>query len=518
MLLASLAAGCGGCSHGPARNAEEFVDADAPLIVSVPSLGTLADHVDGLRSTARAAGNDVVVEWLASLAGDGALGFDIFTRAGQKAAGLDPDRSLAIGGSPSKGACVAIPYSNLDKLLTTLRHLGPEKTGATVVEKRKVGATPITVFAKSAGGDAVFAYAAQDDYLLVAMGEGPVEAVAAAATRKKEASAAAPGAFANAKTRVGARDVYLFVPKVPPGAYRFLPSAITAGLVVSADEIALRGYFPVGEGRADALSHVLVSGSTPMAELPADQPLYLRGGVDWSSVVRTLAGSAPASGAIQTLAAACQKAGLDFEKDLVGNLEPGFALSLGLAPTARLATMTNLDPTRQNPFENYSLVVLGHVKDAAKAQSVFAKLPPAIQAFGATITTRDLGGKPAYTANYQLGQGLSWMLRGNELVAAGGVAERLDSILSGGAGAPVTKAQFSAHASDALFSETGLAVALDLSRLREALKRTPSGFGPGAFMAAMIQGKLNDVAHFRPVLSVTPSDGGMVVDFATNVK
>jgi hypothetical protein len=180
--------------------------------------------------------------------------------------------------------------------------------------------------------------------------------------------------------------------------------------------------------------------------------------------------------------------------------------------------MTNLDPTRQNPFENYSLVVLGHVKDAAKAQSVFAKLPPAIQTFGATITTRDLGGKPAYTANYQLGQGLSWMLRGNELVAAGGVAERLDSILSGGAGAPVTKAQFSAHASDALFSETGLAVALDLSRLREALKRTPSGFGPGAFMAAMIQGKLNDVAHFRPVLSVTPSDGGMVVDFATNVK
>jgi len=66
LLLSSMSCTCGG---RPGRNPEEFIDKDATFVLSVPSLGTLADHVDALKATARAGGNTKVVEWLANLAG-----------------------------------------------------------------------------------------------------------------------------------------------------------------------------------------------------------------------------------------------------------------------------------------------------------------------------------------------------------------------------------------------------------------------------------------------------------------
>jgi hypothetical protein len=519
-LLVALQTGCGACAGGPPRNAEEFVAPDAPLIISVPSLGGLADHVQARKASARAAGNTIVITWLASLAGDQMLGFDPFTREGLKSAGLDPDRSLSVGGSQRKGGCAAIPYTDLDKALATARRLGPDRLGASVVETRKVGDTSVKVFAREAGGEAVAAYATQDRFLLFAMGDSAPYAVAAALTRKPEASAAKTGPFVATKQHLGARDLYFMIPKVPDGLYRFLPNTFAAGLAVTDSEVALRALFPVSDSHGNSMSRILVGGASPVAELPPDEPGYLRGSVDWVSLAKVLGETGPSASAVETLRAAFTRAGIDFDKDVLGNLQPGFALSMDMAPTASLSTALRLDPNVQNPFQNYSVVVLGEAKDAAKAQAAFAKLPQAIEPFGVTITTHDVGGSPVYTAHYKLGEGLSWTMHGNEIIAAGGLADHLDaSLLELEKRTPrLQRTQFTPHAADALFSEAGVALALDLGRLSASVKRVPAGYGPGAFMAGIIENKLNDVARFRPVVAFSPAEGGVAVDVVTNVK
>lgn len=518
LLLAVSACTCGG---NPSRSAEEFVDKDAALIVSVPSLGVLADHVTALKATAREAGNAAIVEYLALIANGRMLGFDPFTREGQKAAGLDPDRSLAIGGTGRRGGYAAIPYSDLDKLLATIKRLGPERLGASIVETRKSGDVSVTAYVIAAGGTPEFAYVTKDKFLILAMGDGAVDSVAAASKRTADVSAAKTGPFPIAKAKLGARDLYVVVPSVPPTAFSFMPSAINAGLSLAANEIALRAYFPLAADTAAPLAQALVGGAAPLTELPANQPLYVRGGIDWTSVSTTLGKTQIAASALNTLRQAFLKAEVDFDKDVLGNMQPGFAVSVNIASTANFASAMNLDPTRQNPFENYSVIALGHVKDAAKAKAAFAKLPKAIESFGTTIATHDVAGIPVYTASYALGQGLSWALHNDELIAVGGLSDRLDtvitSIVNGGVALP--KTQFSPHAADALFGTTGLAVAVDFARVFEASKNAKSGGGPGAYMAkAFIDNSLKQMEHFRPVLSITPEKDSITVDLATNVK
>jgi hypothetical protein len=513
-------AGCT-CGGNPSRSAEEFIDKDAPLIVSIPSLGALADHVGALKATAREAGNAAVVEYLAQIAGSRGLGFDPFTRAGQKDAGLDPDRSLTVGGTGRRGGYAAIPYSNLDKLLETLKRLGPARLGANTVETRKIGDVSVTVFTIVAGGTPEFAYVTKDKFLLFAMGDGAADAVAAASTRTAENSAAKTGPFPSAKAKLGARDLYAVVPKVPENAFKFMPSAINAGLSVGGNEIALRAYLPLEASTAAPLAQAIVGGASPLAELPPNQPAYVRGGVDWNSVATTLSKTKVAADAIETLRNAFRTASVDFDKDVLGNLQPGFALSLNVAAGANLASAMDLDPSRTNPFQNYSVIVLGHVKDAAKAKDAFAKLPKAIETFGTTISSREVGGLTVYTASYKLGEGLSWALHGDELIAVGGLSDRLEAVMTtlikGGVALP--KDQFSPHAAEALFGTSGLALAVDLNKLAEVVKGVKTGGGPGGYMVkAVIDNSLKQLEHFRPVLSITPSQDSITIDLATNVK
>lgn len=517
LLLATLV--CFRCGHGPRRNAEELIDKDSPLIVSVPSLGALADHVDAMRESAKKGGN-ATIEWILSMTDQKALGFDIFSRSGQKAVGLDPEGSLAIGGTSRQGGYVILPYTDLNMLITTIRKLGNDRRGATVEGQKKVGNTTVTTLARTKDGPPDMAWTSNDSVLIVGLGAAAAENVAAAAERKPETSAAKAGPLAGQKEHVGPHDLFIYAPQVPPLLARVIPHGVVLGLSASANELSVRAYMAAGEGHAGTIARTFVGGVSPIALLPQGQPAYVRGGIDWASVATTLSGTAQAADAIQQLRAAFRQAGIDLDKDVLANLQPGFAASVSLAASANLSTALQLNPQIQNPFDNYSVIAVATVNDAAKAQTTLTQLPKLLEPLGATTTTHDLDGVPVYTAHYRLGDGLSWTLRGTKLIAAGGFGERLDSVLQGLAKGTMLlrKEQFSSTAGDVLFGDKGFALAVDFHRLTEAVNGLQSS-APGAFMVrSMVDNTLRSVDQLKPVLAVTPADGGLVVDLVTNVK
>jgi hypothetical protein len=405
-------------------------------------------------------------------------------------------------------------------LLATLRKLGGDRRGATVEGKKKIGNTTVTTLSKTADGPAELAWVSVDSVLIVGIGDAAAENAAGAAERKPETSAAKAGAFAAQKARVGPHDLFMYAPQVPPLLAKVIPQGVVLGLSASPDELSLRAYMAAPENHASTITKTIVGGVTPIAQLPAGQPAYFRGGVDWASVATTLSGTAEAKDALQTLRDAFQKAGIDLDKDILANLKPGFAASLGLAATANLSTALQLNPAIQNPFDNFSVIAVGEVNDAAKAQATLAHLPKVLEEVGATTTTHDLDGVPVYTAHYRLGDGLSWTLHGTKLLAAGGFGDRLDSTLEGLAkGTTVLrKDQFSSTAADVLFGNKGFALALDFHRLTEAVNGLQSS-APGAFMVrSMVDSTLKTVDQLKPVLAITPAEGGLLVDVVTNVK
>src|SRR5262249_14366231 len=153
-------------------------------------------------------------------------------------------------------------------------------------------------------------------------------------------------------------------------------------------------------------------------------------------------------------------------------------------PTASISTALQFNPARQNPFENYTLAVVAHVKDPAKAKVTLEKIAKLAGSIGAELSTRDMAGGTGYTVNYARGEGMSWTTRGNDLILAGGYGEKLaDLIKSVSSGTQSLKSeQFTSRTRELLFGTQGFAAALDMKKVDEAIRNLQSDSGPGSEM------------------------------------
>ena len=218
------------------------------------------------------------------------------------------------------------------------------------------------------------------------------------------------------------------------------------------------------------------------------------------------------------------EAGFDLDSELLANIEPGFALSVGLSPNAQLSRAFDLNPSRSNPFETYTLLGLGTVKDAAKAKATLEKLPALADALDVQISEREVDGIKVWTANYRLGEGLVWTLVGNRIVVAGGLGQTFDSVVAAVAKGTenVKPGAFSAHASKALFANDGIALSLDLGRINQLVAELPTsafGQGAGAFMARSVAtGAIAPLARLRGLVAITPVEGGVLFDVSATAQ
>lgn len=283
------------------------------------------------------------------------------------------------------------------------------------------------------------------------------------------------------------------------------------------------------------LSEVFVSGETGLTKLPANLPIYLRGAVDWAKVFKNVedlvhqrAARAQNGAAVavendptqQAREYLKKNADIDLDSELLGNLEPGFALAAGISPTASISTALQFNPARQNPFENYTVAIIARVKDPAKAKATLEKVAKLGSAIGAELHSREVAGGTVYTVTYAKGEGMSWTLRGNDIILAGGYGEKLGELItsvSKGTGS-VKPEQFPAKTRELLFGNQGVAAALDMKKIDEAIRNLQSDAGPGSeMMRSAFTSVLSQVSALRPAVAVVPTQGGVLVDAALSL-
>ncbi len=527
LALALALGGCARCTgRGARKNAEELLGPEATFVVSAPDLGRLADGCQALLATARGgAGGAELVAMSANLARQ--LGFDPLTREGLKAAGIEPDASLALEGSAvgNAGGLVAVPFANQKLLETTVRRLAKDHAGAGVEQVQPVGGQRITTLARAPGAQPLFAYAARNGYLLVGVGAGAAGRVAQALARKPADSIARAPLFASARQKVGPRELYLYLPKSGSRRLKIIPDVLAAGLSVSAKELAVRAYLALPEAHQQAVAAALVGGGAEELErLPKGAPFYLRGGVDWQALVERVADSADGKAQLAQARESAKEAGFDLDSEFYGNLAAPFALAVGLSSNVNLSTAFDFDPRRANPFRAYSLVALAQVKDGAKAAKTLGKLEGTLQKLGLTVTTEEVGGATVYTSRSGLGDGLSWTLHGHDLVLAGGLGDQLAATLQAVESnqEALAPADFAPQAKAALFGRPGLAGAVDFQQLGDTVKKLPNdafGTGPSAFMArSMVTGVVEPLSRLKLVAAVAPTPGGITLDLSVATK
>jgi hypothetical protein len=173
-----------------------------------------------------------------------------------------------------------------------------------------------------------------------------------------------------------------------------------------------------------------------------------------------------------------QSAGIDVQKDVLRNMEPGAVASLSLSPLARLGGgVPTLDVRQTNPFGYVQLVAVSKVRDEAQADAALAKLPTVAPRLGMAVKPMAVGGRTTYLTSYARGEGVSVAREGKHVVLGAPlarVAETMQRLETPAARAPSAVAQ--------ALPRAPLGLLVDLTKLSDEVRALPSeAWGVGGF-------------------------------------
>lgn len=492
-----LVASCARCA-GPrgASSAEELLPrGTSGAILSAP-LGVLARHAAALADrVGQLAGGEDVAKARASLPAQ--FGFDPFTREGQLAAGLDPDRGAAATlqtAAAGRGSWVAaLPLTKPNLFLEAFDRLARERAGYPTRTDEARGELRIAVYARERDKLAV---AVVRGYGVVARGEDPAGDLAAASQRKPGESLASDAPLQALRGKLGAQDLIVFAPKGSPLSRRLspqpLPGDVALGLGGSAEGLGSRLIASLPEAEARRAQAALPGGGADLVELlPAGAPFRMRLGVSPQALYAELQGSA-AAGLFEKLPAAAA---------VFATLLPGAVVSVSLRPQANLAAAidSGFDPRRKSPFDTLQLVALARVKDAAAARKAIAGLVGEMPRIGARAIRH---GDDVTVTLPTAGEGVRFGIRDLE-------GKPVAYFLGGGL-APEDLRRTPKPASldpAALYADQGAAFFVDFGKLAEAVRALPEGAygtGPQAYVARSV------VSQIVEPLRTVKIEGGAV--------
>lgn len=537
LLLALLlaAAGCGGC--GARKGAEPeagplaFVSPEPRELVYAPEPARLGATVAGLERKR-------IASLAASMAGakDAAqlvtpvvrqLGFDPRSPEGFAEAGIDGAKGIAIVRDEADAGLLAVGVADERRLEAWLAGLAGRQ-GASVAGTASwappaaPGAEPPAPIAVStfAGpdGSVRIAHGRRGGYAVVATGADAVEAVGRALSRSRQLSLAASPEWRRLGGILGERDLVVWMPKGLANGRGPTGSGLLLGIAADASGVQVRGLIRRGLLEMAMLGPAgAVAGGELLGLLPADDFLAIRLGGDPQGLQPILEAVAP-----RGLAVRLRRAGIDPRTEIFGQLQPGVVVGFGLNPSIDLSAgiPTQLSVSRTNPFDFFTTTLYAKVKDPAKAQEVLEKLAAGASHFAMEVDREERNGAKVYRARWSAGEGMSWTLAGDTLVATGGpgmlnrAVERLG--VRDAAGFAIAD-----PTAKRIFDQAASAAHLDVPRLAKALREIPeSAYGVGGFRIKEIVGTWADL--LGEVQSVTTSfsvrDEGIVVDAAMGLK
>ncbi len=417
ILLASLAA-CGRCGSrpppAPSVSVEDLLPRSPQAVVVIPSISGFMGAASGLASAvARFPEGETAGGMLEALGTQ--LGFDPRDPKALAKSGIDGSRPAAAvfeGAEP----WAVVPVSDRARFRETAARLAASRLGADVVARQ--GET--TVFSSKAGPAAALAFA--NGYGLVAAGPSAAEELARALGRAKGQRLSDEPLFTHAiqKLELG-WNVAWYVPGGSPALPRQPPpgQAFAGSFSYRDGRLAARLVSMLSVAEGTALSgFAKPAGQKLIGLLPPGDPLVARAGGDPASLGFAWQALVP-----EPIRTAIAEAKIDVEREVLGNLAPGVALAVGLAPHLDLSSAPSLDPRRQNPFRYLTLDAFAKVRDREKALATLGKLRGLPSGLGVTTRRQRLSGAEVTTFQYALGDGPSVALVGDTLAVTGGEGE-----------------------------------------------------------------------------------------------
>jgi len=567
----TILAGCGGCrskgADGPPLTAAAFLPAKPRSVVLVPEpakLGAIAQSLEQTKLAglaASAAGARGTAELMRPLVSQ--LGFDPRTPEGFAQAGIDGGRGLAFGGDGSGGEVLVIAVADPAKFSAYVEGLAGRQGGLTKgvvpyegspeapVEKRD-----IHIFSDSSGRLKV-AFGIRDGFAVISSGEGAVDAVGLSLSRPAGQALDASPAFLRISRKLGDRQLYAWMPGgTGAGRNKRFEGGLAVGIAASAGGVNARVLIPRGPLEVAMIRPLgKVAGLELMSQLSVDDFLAIRLGGEPVSLQPLLGEILPRS-----VSTGLRRAGIKPVPDILALLQPGAVLGFSINPEVDLSGGLPTDPSiaRTNPFSFVHMSLVAKVKDPVRAAEVLQLLAENGDKFKMEIASREDGGVEVYNARYRAGEGMSWALIGDTLLATGGEGafERARARLAassgagatagdgagsasgagasdrGGRGAPQqaqaalskgsqergpggTAFRIEEPAARAIFETAGSAAHLNMPRLTSALRDLPaSAYGVGGFRLKEVMGTwvelLDEVKGVTASFSI--DEMGLVVD------
>ena len=486
LLVASSLSACSRCGAskpeeaGPAT-ALARVPADAAGALWIPDLGLFGERVAQLQ---RLELLDFAAPMLRQPSGTALvdalvrqLGVDPRTREGLKAAGLDPSGDAAFA-TPVPGELLSVlPVSDAKVLEENVRRLAQRLLAARTVTEVQVGTHRLLRFSRREDSPPVLGYAVVGDFaLLLTEGLLPDPERLERLLSVNDQGMAANAVFSASRKRLeGSPLAWGFL----AGGRGHLPQGTVEG-VGAAFELSLSGLsvrldapWPDNRTLLPALTVKQQSGEA-LGWLASD-----------SFAVMRHAGEPAALGGLwtwlvgQRTTRAATDAGIDVEKDILANLEPGIVAGLSLSPSARITSMSARQARRSNPFDWTELSLVATTRDAKKAEATLQALPGLAPRLGAKLTPQTREGVPVWLASWSAGEGTHLALVENRVAMASPEAELVELIrrLKQKPGAaPIAKDLAP------LLTGHGISVVVDLHRLADSVRALPAdAWGMGGF-------------------------------------
>jgi hypothetical protein len=300
--------------------------------------------------------------------------------------------------------------------------------------------------------------------------------------RSAAGSLAASPAQARARERLGPADVYALVAdaRTLNGTRRHRspnPGPAALGLRIARGGLGAKLLLP-GPRPATPAPTAADPGAPLLGNLPPETFLAARLGGDPAELRAVVDALLP-----RGIAVRLERAGLALDRDVLDHLRGAPVLGIGLLPMPDLSGGLPGAESRIsnfNPFRLVTVSLFARVRDPAAARAVLERLAAEGGRFEMEVATREEAGEQVYTASYAAGEGMTWGLVGDVLVAAGSADAFAAARARLAGGAPAWAPADPAAA--AALARSGASVHLDLPKLAAAVKAIPeSAFGVGGF-------------------------------------
>ena len=537
LALVLAVAGCNGCRGRdvpqPQASPLAFLPKQPEGVVHVPDLEKVGRTVAQLEKTrlaelaASAFGASNPEQLVRPLVQQ--LGFDPRQPDGFAAAGIDGKRGLAVGPDETGTQLLVVGVADAGKFDAYAASLAKRFGAATRGTARWAppaaeGAQPRPVEVQTfAGADGAVrvAFAQRDGYAVVASEAGAVEAVGRAIVRPWESSLANDAAYRKTAGKLGARDLYVWMPKGAQlqgrrGAQ--FESGLALGASAGDGGVNVRVLVPRGPLELAVIQPAgKVAGGDLVPLLPAEDFLALRLGGEPQALQPLLEAVMP-----RGLFVRLRRAGIDPGNEILAQLRPGVVVGLGLNPEIDLSGGLPADAavSRTNPFDFVTATVYAKVKDPARAAQVLEKLAAGAGQFQMQVASSDVDGAKVYKATYAAGEGMSWTLAGDTLIATGGKGA-MEKARGRLALADAPRFEVADPSARKVFESSASAAHLVVPRLTNALRAIPeSAYGVGGFrIKAIVEtwvGLLDEVKGMTASFSV--DDEGLVIDADLGLK